>query len=99
MKQRAILLLAGMLLAAPASQLSASVPSAYASVEETLSDAIVSRVLHLASAEFGVDDAQMVAQYNAGQVHIDDLGPIRGGHRYGVTYNADYVIVADLVPN
>ena len=89
------LLVAGLLLAAPADRLSARA-AASASASELLDSATTSRVLRLAAPAFGMTDFQMTALYDAGQVQIDDLGPIRGGHRYGVTHGAQWFPIDDI---
>jgi hypothetical protein len=96
MKQLPILLLAGLLLAAPASQLSAhtaSMPQAQA--DETLSDATAQKVLDAAAPRIGESSASLYARYQAGSVTITDLGPISNGNRYAVYHRSqvDYIVV------
>lgn len=96
MKPSSILLFAGLLLAAPARQLSARTTPATVMAEESLDIATVSRVLRLAAPAFGMTDVALTALYDAGRVQIDDLGPIRGGHRYGVTHGTQWFPIDDL---
>lgn len=95
MKKITMLLLAGLLLAAPGSPLSAHA-IASTSASELLDSATTSRVLRLAAPAFGMTDIQLTALYDAGQVQIDDLGPIRDGHRYGVTYGTQWFPIDDI---
>lgn len=90
------LLFAGLLLAAPVGQLSARTTPVLAMAAESLSTATVGRVLELAAPQFGMTTAQLTALYDAGQVQIDDLGPIRGGHRYGVTHGTQWFPIDDI---
>jgi hypothetical protein len=95
MKKTVSLLLAGLLLAAPVGQLSARA-AAFTLAEAALDSATTSRVLRLAAPEFGMTEVQLSALYDAGQVQIDDLGPIRGGHRYGVAHGTQWFPIDDI---
>jgi hypothetical protein len=98
MKQLPILFLAALLLAAPAGQLSAHALPASLVADESLSDATVQQVLDLAAPLVGESSASLYRRYEAGTVTITDLGPILGGHRYAVHYQAgaEFVIVDEM---
>jgi hypothetical protein len=91
------ILLAALLFSASASPLSADSARSILAATESLSDATVQRVLALAAPLLGTSSANLNAGYQAGTVTITDLGPVRDGHRYGVTRGSDYVIIDDLV--
>lgn len=91
-----MLLIVCLYLAAPVGKLSARMPSACHRAEETLRDATLGRVLRLAAPHFGLTDAQLSAQHDAGQVQIDALGPVRSGQGDGVTYDTHDIIIDDV---
>lgn len=64
---------------------------------KTLTDATTRRVLDAAAPLLGVSSAQLYTEYQTGLVTIAYLGPIRGGHRYGVTRGNSYIITDDLI--
>jgi hypothetical protein len=96
MKKLPILLLSALLLAAPASQLSALPSNVILTAEESLTDATAQQVLDAAAPLVGESSASLMSQYRAGIVTITDLGPVRGGHSYRVS-RVDFVM--DLVIN
>lgn len=93
MKNLPIVMLSALLLAAPASQLSALPSTAILMAEETLTDATVQQVLDTAAPLLGTTSVSLYAGYQTGSVTITDLGPIQGGNRYAVSTRADYIVV------
>lgn len=95
------LLLAGLLLAAPASPLSARRAPVLLMAEEILPDATVSYLLQLAAPQFEVSVGKLEAAYTSGRASVTDLGSQATEHHYRVGYlsqTADFVIIGDLTP-
>jgi hypothetical protein len=99
MKQLPILLLAGLLLAAPASQLSAHRAPVLLLTNATLSDATAQRVLQAAAPLFGTSAERLYSGYQAGSVTITNLGPVRGGTRYEVSQGNLSFILDEIATN
>jgi hypothetical protein len=97
MKKLPLMLFAGLLLAAPASRLSAHSAFSTTMAEESLDDTTARRVLALAAPLLATTSLTLYAEYQVGIVTITDLGPIRNGRRYGVTRGSDYIIIDDWV--
>lgn len=93
------LLVAGLLLAAPASPLSARMVPELGLAEESLSTATAQQVLDATAPHVGESSASLYAQYEAGTVTITDLGPVRGGNQYQVSKPGANGFVIDIVVN
>lgn len=95
------LLLAGLLLAAPASQLSARRAPVQLMAEENIPDATVAYLLQLAAPHFGVSASTLEAAYASGRASVTHLGSQGTEHQYRVGYQgqtADYIVIGDLCP-
>jgi hypothetical protein len=102
MKKLPIFLLAGLLLATPASQLSARRTPVLLMAEESIPDATVAYLLQLAAPHFGVSASTLEAAYTSGRASVTHLGSQGTAHHYRVGYlsqTAEYVIISDLIPN
>jgi hypothetical protein len=95
------LLLAGLLLAAPASPLSARRAPVQLMAEENIPDATVAYLLQLAAPQFGVSVGTLEAAYASGRASVTYLGSQGTEHHYRVGYlsqTADFIVIGDICP-
>lgn len=98
MKKSTIVLVTGLLLAAPASQLSARTAITCVLADEPLSDGTVQAILDAVAPQFGASSASLYDSYQSGDLIITYLGPVNDGYNYRVRQSkGGGIIIVDIV--